>query len=242
MKVTPIAAATALAAAGGIAFTSVVRPWYQRWGATDEEVARPMPLDERVPNPTMQTTMAITINARPEAIWPWLVQVGDPPRAGYYSYTWIEKVVGLDIQNAGRILPQFQSVEIGQALDRNGTMVVQAVNPGRSLVLGPPDSIEELKCTWAFALYPIDARSTRLVTRVRARWSYRQIMRTMPPYAWPMWLLIDPGAFIMERKMLKEIERLAEAHASETRHGMAYTGPPMARMETDAAVDAAIPG
>ncbi|HET7055034.1 MAG TPA: hypothetical protein VFI12_01160 [Thermomicrobiales bacterium] len=242
MKFTPIATTTVLAAAGGIAFTSVVRPWYHRWGASDEEVMRPMPLDERIPGPTMQTTMAITINARPEAIWPWLVQIGDPPRAGYYSYTWIEKAVGLDIQNAGRILPRFQSVTVGQALDGNGTMVVQAVEPGKSLVLGPPDSIDYLKCTWAFGLYPIDARSTRLVTRVRARWSYRQTLCTTPPWAWPMWLLIDPGAFIMERKMLKEIKGLAEAHSPILQSGVVITEPAMARMETDAAVDAVVPG
>ena len=90
MRIKPIAAGAALATAGGIAFTSVVRPWYSRWGATDAEIDRPMPLDERIPDPTITTTMAITINTRPEAIWPWLVQIGDPPRAGYYSYTWIE--------------------------------------------------------------------------------------------------------------------------------------------------------
>ena len=229
MKTTPIAATTALAAAGGIAFTSIIRPWYSQWGATDEEVDRPMPLDDRVPDPTMQTTLAITIAAPPEAIWPWLVQVGDPPRAGYYSYTWIEKAVGLDIQNAGRILPEFQYVEVGQALDRNGTMVVQAIEPGKSLVLGPPDSVDYLKCTWVFALYPVDTRSTRLVTRVRARWSYRQTMRTTPPWAWPMWLLIDPGAFIMERKMLKEIKRLAEAHSPSSQPGGAVTEPAYSR-------------
>ena len=111
MKITPMATMAALAAAGGIAYGSVIRPWYQRWGATDEEIARPMPLDERVPDPTISTTMAITIDSPPGAIWPWLVQVGDPPRAGYYSYTWIEKLVGLDIQNAGRILPEFQAVD-----------------------------------------------------------------------------------------------------------------------------------
>jgi hypothetical protein len=241
MKIMPIATSTAVIAAGGVAFASIIRPWYSRWGATVDEVARPMPLDDRVPNPTMQTTMAITIDAPPEAIWPWLVQVGDPPRAGYYSYTWIEKAVGLDIQNAGRILPECQAVAVGQALDRNGTMVVQALDPGKSLVLGPPDAIDYLKCTWAFALYPIDARSTRLVTRVRARWSYRQTMCTTPPWAWPMWLLIDPGAFIMERKMLKEIKRLAEANSPVRQPGVIITKPAMARMGGDAAVDAVIP-
>ena len=215
MKISPVITAGLLAAAGGVAFTGYIQPWYSRWGATDEEVKRTMPLDERIPDANVCTTMAITINAPPEAIWPWLVQVGDPPRAGYYSYTLIEKLVGLDIENARRILPECQAVEVGQALDKNGTMVVQAVDPGRSLVLGPPESVDLLACTWAFGLYPIDGVSTRLVTRVRTKWSYRHMLRASPPYTWPMWLLIDPGAFIMERKMLKEIKRLAEMHVPD---------------------------
>lgn len=54
-------------------FRSYVRPRYLRWGATDEELARAMPLDDHVPDPNLQSTMAATINAPPETIWPWLV-------------------------------------------------------------------------------------------------------------------------------------------------------------------------
>jgi hypothetical protein len=209
MMLTPFVAA-ALAATGGIAYISRVRPWYHRWGATDDEIARAMPLDERIRDPSICTTMAITINAPAADIWPWLAQIGDPPRAGYYSYTWIERLVGMHVRNADYILPECQAIEVGQVLDKNGTMVVQAIDPGRSLVLGPPDSAGPLRCTWAFALYPIDAQSTRLVTRVRVLWSQREIMKQTPPYLWPMWLMIDPGAFIMERKMLREIKKRAE--------------------------------
>jgi hypothetical protein len=198
------------AATGGAVLT---RRWYHRWGATDEELRRPMPLDERVPNPTIASTMAITINAPADAIWPWLVQMGDPPRAGYYSYTVIERLAGMRIENAGRILPEHQHVEVGQALDRNGTMVVQAVEPGRHLVLGPPPTIPGLACTWAFGLYPIDTRSTRLVVRLRARWDMGARLRTTEPLQWPLYLLIDPGAFLMTRKMLREIRRHAERAA-----------------------------
>jgi hypothetical protein len=202
----------ALGAAGaGLAFAAIIRPWYLRWGATDDELTGPMPLDERVPSPNLSSTMAITIAAPPDEVWPWLVQVGDPPRAGYYSYTSLERLAGLHIENAGRILPEFQTVEVGQALDRNGTMVVQAVEPGRHLVLGPPESVDLLQCTWSFALRPAGDGLTRLIARVRARWSYRKMLRTTPPWTWPTWLLIEPGAFIMERKMLREIKRLAEA-------------------------------
>lgn len=136
--------------------------------------------------------------------------MGDPPRAGYYGYTWIERLVGLRIENVDAILPQFQTLRVGEALDKGGTMRVLAVDPGHHLVLGPPDSVATVRCSWAFGLYPTGARATRLVTRCRARWSYRQMLKEMPPYALLPWLLIEPGAFITERKLLREIKKQAE--------------------------------
>src|SRR5215211_4418235 len=188
--------ATSAAGLGGLAYFKRVRPWYLRWGATEEEIKRPMPLDERVPAPRMNSTMAITIDAPPDEIWPWLAQIGDPPRAGYYSFTWIERMVGMHITNADELLPEFQKLHVGQALDRGGTMVVKSVDPGSHLVLGPPESVDAVKCTWAFALYPIDNHSTRLVTRVRADWSYGKTLKESPIYSWLLWLAIEPGAFI----------------------------------------------
>jgi hypothetical protein len=195
----------------GVLVLRKVRPWYLRWGATDAEVARHMPLDERVPAPRLCSTMAITLEAPPAEVWPWLAQMGDPPRAGYYSYTWIERLVGMQIENAGVILPHVQPLHVGDALDRNGTMVVQAVEPDRYLVLGPPDSIATVRCTWAFVLKPIAGDATRLVTRVRAAWKARRLLKEMSPLTWPLWLLLEPGAFIMQRKMLREIKQLVEA-------------------------------
>lgn len=198
----------------GMVLVRPVRRWYRRWGATPDEVARAMPLDERVGRPSLSSTMAITIDAPPERIWPWIVQLGEPPRAGYYSYTLIERMVGLDVKNAGRLLPEFQTLEVGEAVDRNGNMVVQAVEPEKLLVLGPPEPTPGVQATWAMALYPIDDDRTRLVMRVRGAWSYRDMLRATPPYTWPFYLLVEPGAFIMERKMLREIKRLAEHHTT----------------------------
>lgn len=188
-----------------------VRRWYLQWGTVPDERQRLMPLDDRIDGPNLQITMGITIEAPAEAIWPWLVQMGDPPRAGYYSYTSIERMVGLRVRNESQILPEHQTVEVGQALDKNGTMTVLAVEPGQYLVLGPPEHVQEAQVTWAFVLYPIDDRRTRLVTRARGAWSYRKMLRSSPPYTWPFYLLVEPGAFLMERKMLREIKRLAES-------------------------------
>jgi hypothetical protein len=69
----------------------IIRPWHLRWGATQEESGRPMPLDDRVAKPTYVTNRALTIHALPEAIWPWLAQMGELPRGGFYSYEWVER-------------------------------------------------------------------------------------------------------------------------------------------------------
>jgi hypothetical protein len=214
-----VVAGIATGAAYGLGF----RPWHRRWGATDAEVERKMALDEAVPDPTSVSTRAITIHAPAAAVWPWLVQMGDLPRAGYYSYTWIERMQGLNVENAREILPQYQVLHAGDAIDQRGTMRVLSVEPERHLVLGPPPDggVDWLDCTWAFGLYPVDATTTRLVTRVRARFDYRGMLAATPVWLWPLWVAIDPGIFIMERKMLKEIKRLAEAEHSKVAASLA---------------------
>jgi hypothetical protein len=77
-----------------------VEPWQHRWGATDEEVRRPMPGDNLIPDAS-GTTRAITVAARPEQVWPWLAQIGYG-RAGWYSYDWID--------NDGRPAPTASSL------------------------------------------------------------------------------------------------------------------------------------
>jgi len=75
-----------LAPVGTIApwlYVTLVRPWHLRWGATDEEVTKPLPGDEISPEASAQSTHAITIEA-PEEVWPWLMQLGQG-RGGWYS-------------------------------------------------------------------------------------------------------------------------------------------------------------
>lgn len=198
--------AVGFAAAGVAAFGAyelLFYTWKNRWRATKEEIQRPMPLDEVVRKPQYVTNRAVTIQAPPEAIWPWLSQMGELPRGGFYSYETVERLLGMKVENADRILPEFQNLRPGDVLDRAGTMVVKAVEPGRFLVLGPQGE-PDLEITWALALYPIDETSTRLVSRARG-W--------MKPSAKTLFwrALLGPGQFIMERKMFLEIKRRAEA-------------------------------
>jgi len=199
------ARASGVLLAGGAALTAYVawiRKWHLRWGATDEEIARAMPLDKEVPEPTYVTNRAITIEAGPEKIWPWIAQMGELPRGGFYSYLTVERLLRMKVANAERILPEFQDPKVGDALDRAGTMLVKAVVPGRMLVLGPPP-MPDLQVTWAIGLYPAGDRATRLVSRCRARLA-RDAKGTL------MFLILDPGQFLMERKMLLELKRRAE--------------------------------
>jgi hypothetical protein len=81
-------------------------------------------------------------------------------------------------------------------------MLVKAAEPEHFLVLGPPDRLTDLESTWTLGLYPIEGGGTRLVSRVRAR---------LAPTARGIWLLLlDPGQFLMERRMLLGIKQRAE--------------------------------
>jgi hypothetical protein len=209
----------AVGAAGLVAYLLGVRPRHLRWGATDAEIARPMPGDDLVAAPTYVTNRAVTIWARPAAIWTWLVQMGELPRGGFYSYEWIERLLGMRVENAERTLSQFQHLEVGDALDRSGNLVVKAVMPDKGLVLGPPESLGWGQSTWAIGLYPLDEERTRLVSRVRARFD-RWTPRTL------FWLvLLDPGQFVMERKWLLSVKERAEATAGHGEH--ARGAPPL---------------
>lgn len=191
------------ALAGGVAAATasvvLLRRWQGRWDATPEEIAQPLPLDDEVARPTYVTNRAITVAAQPEDLWPWIAQMGELPRGGFYSYVTVERLLGMKVRNADRILPGLPSLRPEEAIDRAGTMLVKAIEPGRVLVLGPPPSAD-LAVTWAIALFPTGGGSTRVLSRCRARLPHgpRGVLAS---------LILDPGQFLMERKMLLELRR-----------------------------------
>jgi hypothetical protein len=140
------------------------RPYQLRWGATDEEVRRPMPGDELDSRPTFLATRAITIDAGPAKIWPWLIQMGYG-RAGYYGYDILEN---LGKPSAERILPQFQDFQVGDdvPISPAASMVFYAIEPNQYLIWAGKNNYGG----FLWALYPVDATHTRLVSRIR--WSH----------------------------------------------------------------------
>ena len=202
-----IAGGVALAGASAVVTYAVLRPRMRRWGATDEELRSTLPGDDRVVNANYVTTLAVTIDAPPAAIWPWLAQMGYQ-RGGLYSYDWLDRAFGyLDRPSANVVLPEFQDLKAGDTipLGRGPSWPVAEVERERALVLEPLERI----VTWAFAIRPLDARSSRLVTRVRFRMDATAKSKlTM--------LAMDPPAFFMTRRMLLGIKRRAEALARST--------------------------
>jgi hypothetical protein len=178
-----------------------------------------MPGDEMVPDANFETTRAITIQARPEAVWPWLVQLGQG-RAGFYSYDLLENLMGLDIHSAARILPELQALQAGDVIPLEpggGGYTVAELEPNHYLVLftegaGESDMDQVFRqakaaTTWTFLLEPLDdGECTRLVVRWRARWDLLS-----SPISLLIGVVLDPIEFVMEQKMMKGIKQRAEA-------------------------------
>jgi hypothetical protein len=93
-------------------YLQVIRPWQLRWGATDDEVRRPMPGDELVTRPTFNATRAVTVQAPPSLIWPWIVQIGFG-KAGWYSYDLLDN---FGRPSAKRIIPELQHLQPGDVV------------------------------------------------------------------------------------------------------------------------------
>lgn len=203
---------TGLAAVGTAAalYRWALRPWQRTWGATPAEARRPLPGDALVPRANYETTRTIPIAAPPDAVWPWIMQLGQG-RGGFYSYDWLENLFGLDIHSSDRIVPEWQAVEIGDPVrmapsdrfDGTARMDIALIEPKRALVLrSPAEAPDDQAASWAFVLDPVNDTTTRLLVRTR--------MMTTPL----MCLVLDPAHFIMERKMLRGIKRRAEQEAT----------------------------
>lgn len=191
------APAIGLAAVG---YFKLYRPWQLRWGATDSEVEARMPGDGMVHAPVFNATRAVTVQAAPEAIWPWIVQIGFG-RAGWYSYDVLDN---LGHPSSDRIVPELQHIQVGDLVPlgpgEDAGMRVVDFAPHRWVVWGDKHHLT----TWTWLLAPTPDQTTRLITRVRLQTSWRY-----PSTA--AWLILDEIAdFPMMRRCLLGIKERAE--------------------------------
>jgi hypothetical protein len=180
------------------------RGWHLRWGATPTELADSMPGDDLVLGAQFIATRAITIDAPPEAVWPWLVQVGCL-RAGWYSDDLLDN---LTHPSATTIVPELQHLEVGQWVSMAPTpsettaFRVHAFEVNRVLLWSKSDS------AWVWRLSPVEGHRTRVVTRIHALRDWRHPLSALVAV-----LLMEFGDFAMCRRMMRGIKSRAESLA-----------------------------
>jgi hypothetical protein len=185
-----------------------------RWGATDAEVAAALPGDEFVSDAHNVSTRAITVDAPAAAVWPWLQQI-DQQRGGFYSYRWLENIARCHMPKVHQLVPEWGDRRVGDDVwmtspdQHNGEarLIVARVDHERSLVMVSPDVYEsgeartDLSGSWTFVLTPVDGTRCRFIVRSR----YSKLKN-----------VFDVIHFVMERKMMKTIAKLAATRARAT--------------------------
>jgi hypothetical protein len=211
---------TAVTSAAAALTWRAVRPRMLCWGTQADEATRVLPGDDLLPNAMYVTTRAVRVQAPAEAVFPWLVQLGQN-RGGFYTYDMLENLFRLDIHSADRIHPEWQELQAGVdyvSLDPQQTMkmtiveleaphamVIRTGAPGEA-PQEPGDFFKgEIAGSWAFVVEPIDQATSRLIVRWRAAW------RPNPAASLAAPILLEPAHFIMERGMLLGIKKRAEA-------------------------------
>jgi hypothetical protein len=179
---------------GGTLYVAVVEPWMRRWGSTAAERGADLPGDDLVPDPGLVIDHAVTIDAPPSQVWPWLAQIGQD-RGGFYSYDWLENLAGCRMRNTDRIHPDWQQRELGEEV------MLHPLAPGMPVSVFDPPHAFGLAGWGVFTLRPDGSGRTRLLVRGR-------IAKGLPTLTYRLTLAIPH--FVMERKMLLGIKSRAE--------------------------------
>ncbi|GAA1751028.1 hypothetical protein GCM10009767_07550 [Kocuria aegyptia] len=198
--------------AGHLLTGPLLRSYRRSWGATPEEAASSWPGDELLPAPSWSTTHAVTIDAPLQDVWPWLAQIGQG-RGGLYSFQRLENLIGCQMTNTDRILPEHQDIAAGAEirLHPQAALPVARLEPGQDIVLmaAPEPPTPEQRVTgglWSFHLRPTPDGGTRLVERLSMQSgpTWQEQLFTSPA-------LVEPVSFVMSQEMLRNIKALAEA-------------------------------
>lgn len=204
-------------------FTPFLNEGRRKWGTTIAEIEHTWPGDELVPQPAGDYMHAININAPADTVWQWLVQIGQD-RGGFYSYEFLENLVGCKITGADEIVPEFQRLAVGDDIPMHPKMgspyKVAAIEPFKKLILLLRVDLESGKTfdpdekmpakyqnqSWLFYLDERDNGTTRLISRSRNDWN-KSLGNTL------FYSIFGPISMEMDKKMLKGIKQHAETAA-----------------------------
>ena len=183
-----------------------LREYQMNWGATAEDVSRYMPGDELLENPEFNSTRAVEIDAPPEQIWPWIVQMGNT-RAGFYGFDNLDNGGN---PSADSILPEYQRMQAGDSIPggvyKGETwylLEVREVDPCKEMLwvfINTPWK----GATWSWGFYRIDDNRTKLVSRLRQIYTFDSYQQIIPIS------LIDVCEVLMMRTTLRGIKYRAE--------------------------------
>jgi hypothetical protein len=188
------------------------------YGSTTRERMRSLPGDHIVAKPEVVTNHAITIEAPPESVWPWLTQMGWH-RAGWYTARWVDRLLFPENwPSADRLIPELQDIKIGSFIPDGSPetkcgFVVEELDPGRVLVLHSTSHVPgswrtkygaSLNWSWTFSLIPLD-KGGRTRFHFRSRWMTKPWWFTLFG-----WLIVVPADFVMSRDMLHGVKERAE--------------------------------
>lgn len=95
-------------------------------GSTRAERVADRAGDDVVVRPHFVTDHAITIDAPPESIWPWLVQMGWH-RAGWYTSRWVDLLLfPANEASADRIHDEWRGLAVGDHVSQDPELVIMA--------------------------------------------------------------------------------------------------------------------
>jgi hypothetical protein len=200
----------------------------RRAGSSATERQATLPGDDIVARPTTVTNHAITIEAAPESVWPWLTQLGWH-LGGYYTPRWVDRWLfpknwtSLDHLDPALVRNLAVGDIIPDGEPGTASFAVAHVDRPHILVLHSTTHIPEawrgrygagISWTWTFRLTPLPGRRTRLYLRVRGRTT-------------PWWLtaayhaVLVPADYIMATSMLRGIKHRVESRQAPYPSGRA---------------------
>ena len=209
--------------AAGVGALTLSRKRLRNYGATRAERGATLPGDELVPAAKSSSTMAVTIDAPPSAVWPWLVQMGCD-RAGFYSW---DRLDNGGRPSATEIHPEWQSLEVGDRVqctpDGRYWFDVECLDPEQVLVLRSSIDVRTgrpfdpagqrprffVDGIWAFVLDELPNGKTRLVVRSFGAARPRLL------FGAANLLFMDPAHVFMQVRQLHNLKRLVESPRQE---------------------------
>jgi len=208
----------------------VILPKLDVWGATDAETKMSLPGDSHIPGePYWQMTVATTVKAPPEKIFPYFLQAGQD-KAGFYSFDWLERSIGFGIHNTYTVEPKWQGTKAGDFctfIQQGMGMRIVSVTPNRNILmvtnglernhplppgkwellwtpLFPPTKGDYVAWNWDFNLFPQPDGTTRVIVRCKHTSKGNPIARFAFKHAWAL------PSDIMDIEMLRRVKMLAE--------------------------------